>query len=100
MTSPRSSNGPAVRITTSTARGRCASFPRPDRRVVGVLQVISTTAEYTPGQLEVVDGLVGQMAAAVRNARLQKEQRRLEAAEAADRKSTRLKSSHTDKHRM
>ncbi len=54
-------------------------------RVVGVVQIMSNSAAYSAEQLEVVDGLVGQMAAAVRNARLQKEQRRLEAAEAAAR---------------
>jgi two-component system, OmpR family, phosphate regulon sensor histidine kinase PhoR len=53
--------------------------------VVGVVQVMSNSAEYSPQQLEVVDGLVGQMAAAVRNARLQKERVRLEAAAAAAR---------------
>ena len=52
-------------------------------RVVGVVQVMSNSGAYSGEQLEIVDGLVGQMAAAVRNARLQKEQRRLEAAEAA-----------------
>jgi signal transduction histidine kinase len=52
-------------------------------RVVGVVQVMSNSGAYSAEQLEIVDGLVGQMAAAVRNARLQKEQRRLEAAEAA-----------------
>jgi PAS domain S-box-containing protein len=52
-------------------------------RVVGVVQVMSNSGEYSPDDLELVNGLVGQMAAAVRNARLQKEQRRLEAAEAA-----------------
>jgi PAS domain S-box-containing protein len=56
-----------------------------EARVVGVVQVMSNTAEYSHEQLELVDGLVHQMAAAVRNARLQKEQRRLEAAEAAAR---------------
>ncbi|MDP9283829.1 MAG: ATP-binding protein [Actinomycetota bacterium] len=54
-------------------------------QVVGVVQVMSNSAEYLPEQLELVDGLVGQMAAAVRNARLQKEQVRLEAAAAAAR---------------
>ncbi len=54
-------------------------------QVVGVVQVMSNSAEYSPEQLELVDGLVGQMAAAVRNARLQKEQVRLEAAAAAAR---------------
>ena len=54
-------------------------------RVVGVVQVMSNDAEYSEEELELVEGLVGQMAAAVRNARLQKERRRLEAAEAAAR---------------
>ena len=54
-------------------------------RVVGVVQLMSDRGEYTPEQLEVVEGLVAQMAAAVRNARLQDERRRLEAAEAAAR---------------
>jgi PAS domain S-box-containing protein len=54
-------------------------------RVVGVVQVMSDREEYTREQLELVEGLVGQMAAAVRNARLQRERRRLEAAEAAAR---------------
>jgi two-component system phosphate regulon sensor histidine kinase PhoR len=56
-----------------------------ESRVVGVVQVMSNSAEYSHEQLELVDGLVHQMAAAVRNARLQKEQRRLAAAEAAAR---------------
>ncbi len=54
-------------------------------RVVGVVQLMSDRQEYVPEHLEIVEGLVGQMAAAVRNARLQKERRRLEAAEAAAR---------------
>jgi PAS domain S-box-containing protein len=53
--------------------------------VVGVVQVMADTGSYDQEQLEVVDGLVAQMAAAVRNARLQKERRRLEVAEAAAR---------------
>ena len=53
--------------------------------VVGVVQVMSDRTEYGAEQLELVEGLVGQMAAAVRNARLQKERIRLEAAEAAAR---------------
>jgi PAS domain S-box-containing protein len=53
--------------------------------VVGVVQVMSDRGEYTAEQLELLDGLVAQMAAAVRNVRLQKERRRLEAAEAAAR---------------
>ena len=54
-------------------------------RVVGVVQLMTDQARYTPEQLEIFDGLVRQMAAAVRNVRLQKERRRLEAAEAAAR---------------
>jgi signal transduction histidine kinase len=54
-------------------------------RVVGVVQVMSDRREYEPEQLELVEGLVAQMAAAVRNARLQEERRRLEVAEAAAR---------------
>jgi two-component system, OmpR family, phosphate regulon sensor histidine kinase PhoR len=54
-------------------------------RVVGVVQLMSDHVTYDRDQLAVVEGLVAQMAAAVRNARLQKEQRRLEAAEAAAR---------------
>jgi two-component system phosphate regulon sensor histidine kinase PhoR len=52
-------------------------------RVVGVVQVMRDVGVYTDDELELVEGLVAQMAAAVRNARLQKERRRLEAAEAA-----------------
>jgi PAS domain S-box-containing protein len=54
-------------------------------RVVGVVQLMSDRGEYTADQLELFEGLVAQMGAAVRNARLQQERRRLEAAEAAAR---------------
>jgi PAS domain S-box-containing protein len=54
-------------------------------RVVGVVQVMTDSGEYTDDELELFDGLVAQMGAAVRNARLHKERRRLEAAEAAAR---------------
>jgi two-component system phosphate regulon sensor histidine kinase PhoR len=54
-------------------------------RVVGVVQLMSDRGRYTAEELELVEGLVAQMAAAVRNARLQKDRRRLEAAEAAAR---------------
>src|SRR5918912_2017362 len=53
--------------------------------VVGVVQLMSDHAEYSAEQLELVEGLVGQMAAAVRIARMRKERSRLEAAEAAAR---------------
>ena len=54
-------------------------------RVVGVVQLMSNREAYTPEQLELVEGLVAQMAAAVRNARLHEERSRLGAAEAAAR---------------
>jgi two-component system, OmpR family, phosphate regulon sensor histidine kinase PhoR len=54
-----------------------------DGRVVGVMQLMSDRVAYAPDDLMLVEGLVGQLAAAVRNARLQEERRRLEAAEAA-----------------
>jgi PAS domain S-box-containing protein len=52
-------------------------------RVVGVVQLMTDGGHYTDEELELFDGLVSQMGAAVRNARLQQERRRLEAAEAA-----------------
>ena len=51
--------------------------------VVGVVQLMTDSGNYGDDQLELFEGLVAQMAAAVRNARLQQERRRLEAAEAA-----------------
>jgi PAS domain S-box-containing protein len=54
-------------------------------RVVGVVQLMTDTGLYTDDDLQLFDGLVTQMGAAVRNARLQQERRRLEAAEAAAR---------------
>ena len=51
--------------------------------VVGVVQVMTDAGSYGPDDLEVLEGLVGQMAAAVRNARLHEERARLEAREAA-----------------
>jgi two-component system, OmpR family, phosphate regulon sensor histidine kinase PhoR len=52
-------------------------------RVVGVVQLMTDAGQYTENDLDLFDGLVTQMGAAVRNARLQQERRRLEAAEAA-----------------
>ena len=54
-------------------------------RVVGVVQLMTDEGQYTGDELELFDGLVVQMGAAVRNARLQQERRRLETAEAAAR---------------
>ena len=56
-----------------------------DGRVVGVVQLMTDAGQYTENDLELFDGLVAQMGSAVRNARLQQERRRLEAAEAAAR---------------
>src|SRR5215208_5449005 len=54
-------------------------------QVVGVVQLMSDHDRYDTRDLEVFEGLVAQMAAAVRNARLQRERLRLEAAAAAAR---------------
>ena len=54
-------------------------------KVVGVVQLMTDSGEYTQEQVELFEGLVAQMGAAVRNARLQKERSRLEAAEEAAR---------------
>ena len=53
--------------------------------VVGVVQLMTDQGEYAQEQVELFEGLVAQMGAAVRNARLQKERSRLEAAEEAAR---------------
>jgi two-component system phosphate regulon sensor histidine kinase PhoR len=53
-----------------------------EQRVVGVVQLMSDQGAYAERELEVFVALVSQMAAAVRNARLQRERARLEAAEA------------------
>ncbi|MFL5928388.1 MAG: ATP-binding protein [Gaiellaceae bacterium] len=56
-----------------------------DGHVVGVVQLMRDRGQYADHDFELFQGLVGQMAAAVRNARLQQERRRLAAAEAAAR---------------
>ena len=58
---------------------------RHEGTVVGVVQLMSDRHTYTRDEVELFEALVAQMAAAVRNARLQREQRRLAAAEAAAR---------------
>ncbi|HTK23582.1 MAG TPA: ATP-binding protein [Gaiella sp.] len=52
-------------------------------QVVGVVQLMSDRGQYSDDEFKLFQGLVGQMAAAVRNARLQRERSRLAAAEAA-----------------
>ena len=80
--------GTVERIPDAGPAGTTAAMMVPvthEGGVVGVVQVMADSGAYDEEQLEVVGGLVAQMAAAVRNARLQKERRRLEAAEAAAR---------------
>ena len=54
-------------------------------RVVGVVQLMSDHAAYRRDQLELAEGIVAQLGAAVRNARLHEERLQLEAAAAAAR---------------
>ena len=80
--------GSIQKIPEAGPAGTAAAMMVPVRdegRVVGVVQVMTDRGEYSAADLELVEGLVAQMAAAVRNARLQKERLRLEAAEAAAR---------------
>ena len=51
--------------------------------VIGVVQLMSDHSTYAEAQLELAEGMVAQMGAAVRNARLHAERLRLEAAAAA-----------------
>jgi PAS domain S-box-containing protein len=80
--------GNVQKIPDSGPAGTTAAMMVPvkdEGRVVGVVQLMTDTGQYTTDDLELLDGLVAQMGAAVRNARLQQERRRLEAAEAAAR---------------
>jgi two-component system, OmpR family, phosphate regulon sensor histidine kinase PhoR len=80
--------GTVQKVPESGPAGTTAALMVPvkqEGRVVGVVQVMRDTGAYSGDELELAEGLVGQMAAAVRNARLQKEHWRLEAAEAAAR---------------
>jgi PAS domain S-box-containing protein len=80
--------GTIQKLPESGPSGTSAAMMVPvkeDGRVVGVVQLMSDDGRYTADQLEIFEGLVAQMGGAVRNARLQLERRRLEAAEAAAR---------------
>jgi signal transduction histidine kinase len=80
--------GTVKKVPESGPAGTTAALMVPVKHegsVVGVVQVMRDVGMYSGDELELVEGLVAQMAAAVRNARLQKERRRLEAAEAAAR---------------
>jgi two-component system phosphate regulon sensor histidine kinase PhoR len=82
------SEGKVQRIPESGPSGTNAAMMVPvkeEGRVVGVVQLMTDSEAYTRDQLELFDGLVAQMGAAVRNVRLQQERRRLESAEAAAR---------------
>jgi len=58
---------------------------RHEGTVVGVVQLMTDSAQYDEAQLALAEGMVAQLAAAVRNARLHEEALRLEAAAAAAR---------------
>jgi signal transduction histidine kinase len=78
--------GTPERIPESGSSGTRAAMMAPvkhEGQVVGVVQLMTDSGVYSEEQLELFDGLVTQMGAAVRTARLQQERRRLEAAEAA-----------------
>ncbi len=80
--------GKVERIPDSGPAGTNAAMMVPvkdEGRVVGVVQLMRDRGVYSDEHREVFDGLVAQMGAAVRNARLQQERRRLESAEAAAR---------------
>jgi PAS domain S-box-containing protein len=80
--------GTVQKIPDSGPAGTTAAMMVPvkdEGRVVGVVQLMTDRGEYSRDDLEVFEGLVAQMGAAVRNVRLQKEWRRLESAEAAAR---------------
>jgi PAS domain S-box-containing protein len=79
------STGRVRKLPDAGLRTRAAMMVpvKDEGRVVGVVQLMSDEQQYTTEHLEVTEGLVSQMAVAVRNAALQKEHRRLEAAEAA-----------------
>ena len=80
--------GTIQKLPESGPSGTSAAMMVPvkdEGRVVGVVQLMSDDGRYSSNQLELLEGLVAQMGAAVRNARLQEERRRLEAAEAAAR---------------
>lgn len=79
-------SGELRRITEETEAAAEAAIMVPIKHegtVVGVVQVMTDSGRYTRDDLDVVEGLVGQMAAAVRNARLHQERAQLEAREAA-----------------
>jgi two-component system phosphate regulon sensor histidine kinase PhoR len=78
--------GKVEKLPESGPPGTSAAMMVPvkhDGVVVGVVQLMTDRGNYSDNELELFEGLVAQMAAAVRNARLQQERRRLEAAEAA-----------------
>jgi PAS domain S-box-containing protein len=80
--------GTIQKLPESGPSGTSAAMMVPvkeEGRVVGVVQLMSDDGRYSAEQLEIFEGLVAQMGAALRNARLQQERRRLEAAEAAAR---------------
>jgi two-component system, OmpR family, phosphate regulon sensor histidine kinase PhoR len=78
--------GAIEKIDEAESAGTTAAMMVPvkhEGRVFGVVQVMTDEGSYSKDDLELVEGLVAQMAAAIRNARLLKERVRLESAEAA-----------------
>jgi two-component system phosphate regulon sensor histidine kinase PhoR len=75
--------GTPQRIPQSGPKAAMMTPVKHEGQVVGVVQLMTDSGVYTANQLELFDGLVTQMGAAVRTARLQEERRRAEAAEAA-----------------
>jgi two-component system phosphate regulon sensor histidine kinase PhoR len=79
-------DGTIEKLPESGPAGTSAAMMVPvkdEGQVVGVVQLMSDRGLYSSKELQIFEGLVTQMAAAVRNARLQQEHRRLEAAETA-----------------
>jgi PAS domain S-box-containing protein len=80
--------GTIQKLPDSGPSGTSAAMMVPvkhEGRVVGVVQLMRDDGRYAANELEMFEGLVAQMGAAVRNARLQQDRRRLEAAESAAR---------------
>jgi GAF domain-containing protein len=84
--------GELEKLPDSGPSGTSAAMMVPvkhEGRVVGVVQLMSDDGSYVTNQLEIFEGLVAQMGAAVHNARLQQERRRLEAGGGPRRRNVR-----------
>jgi len=82
------SSGTMRRVTEDVPPKAQAALMLPVKHegaVVGVVQLMTDSAAYDEAQLDLAEGMVAQLGAAVRNARLHEEALRLEAAAAAAR---------------